>query len=62
MVLVFLGGEVVFSGETIDLTKFEKKKERVASSSQILKKEGKKKRKRIFKDQESFFSHLINIS
>ena len=46
-----LKGPVV-TGETIDLTKFEKKKERVASSSQILKKEGKKKRKRIFKDQQ----------
>ncbi len=45
-----LKGPVV-TGETIDLSKFEKKKEKVASSSQVLKKEGKKKRKRIFKDQ-----------
>jgi len=42
----------VITGETIDLSKFEKKKQKVASSSQALKKEGKKKRKRIFKDQQ----------
>ena len=41
----------ILTGETIDLSKFEKKKQKVASSSQTLKKEGKKKRKRIFKDQ-----------
>ena len=40
----------ILTGEKIDLSKFEKKKEKVASSSQTLKKEGKKKRKRIFKD------------
>ena len=40
----------VLTGEKIDLSKFEKKKEKVASSSQSLNKEGKKKRKRIFKD------------
>ncbi len=50
----------IITGETIDLTKFEKKKERVASSSQVLKKEGKKKRKRIFKDQQKGVSSKKN--
>ena len=34
------------------MSQFEKKKQKVASSSQVLKKEGKKKRKRIFKDNQ----------
>ena len=46
-----LKGPVV-TGERIDLSQFEKKKQKVASSSQVLKKEGKKKRKRIFKDNQ----------
>ena len=39
-----LKGPVV-TGERIDLSQFEKKKQKVASSSQVLKKEGKKKEK-----------------
>ncbi len=56
-----LKGPVV-TGETIDLSKFEKKKEKVASSSQVLKKEGKKKRKRIFKDQQKVSKAKKNIT
>ena len=46
-----LKGPIV-TGERIDLSQFEKKQQKVASSSQTLKKEGKKKRKRIFKDNQ----------